>query len=134
MFGEDFILGQKVIAIDSKGRIVLPKFTYAQCDDQISLFYSKDKDHLKIFLFERIRKMLELLQDRQLRTADLEFAREIQKHINLVHDFYVGTSFVDKERRILIPSNVREELGLEENIYICGGTEYSLPCLKIYKK
>ena len=133
MFGEDFILGQKIGTIDAKGRIVLPKFTYAQGDDQISLFYSKDKEHLKIFLFERIKKMLELLQDRQLRTADINFMREIQEQINLIHESYIETSYIDNQRRIHIPSDIREELNLDKSVHLLGGTEYSLPCLKIYK-
>lgn len=133
MFGEDFILGQKVGTIDAKGRIVLPKFTYAQGNDQISLFYSKDKEYLKIFLFDRIRNMLELLQNRQLKTSDIKFMEEIQEQINLIHELYIETSYIDNQRRIHIPSDVREELNLYKSVNLLGGTEYSLPCLKIYK-
>ena len=37
MFGEKIILGNAKCKVDTKGRILLPKFTYSEKDDEIVL-------------------------------------------------------------------------------------------------
>lgn len=133
MFGDKLILGQQQLNVDLKGRIILPKFTCAEPQDTLSFVYSENRDYFKIFLLDKISALLEKMREKQLSTSDIDLMREIQKQMDYIHTSYVGTSTIDNQKRVMIPFAIRQELDIERNVYICGGTELSLPCVKVYK-
>ena len=84
--------------------------------------------------------------DKQINTKDLKLMKDIQNTIDDLNKLCAGTAILDKQRRALIPSSVRNKLGLSSNAQVVGATDIiymtdtmigdknlSLPCVKIYK-
>ncbi len=134
MFGENTILGQEQHAIDKKGHIIIPKFTYVEENDILSVIYSENREYLKIFLKDKVTEMLNKMEEIQKKSIDnIELLREIQHHIELIHTSYCATLEVDKDRRIILPKQVRDEVNFDNVAFIRGSYEYGTPCVKVYK-
>lgn len=146
MFGEKLIFGQKEVTMDVKGRIVLPAFTYAEAKDEVSFVYPENGDYVRIFLYNKIEALINMMIDKQLNTSDLKLMKELQNVINNLHDLCIGNAILDKQKRVIVPKHVRDRLQLESNVKIIGTTDivYTtniingdansiLPCVKIYK-
>ena len=146
MFGEKLIFGQKEVTMDAKGRIVLPAFTYAEVKDEVSFVYPENGDYVRIFLYNKIEALINMMIDKQLNTSDFKLMEDIKNVINNVHDLCISNAILDKQKRVIIPKNVRSRLQLESSVKIIGATDtvYTtniincnanliLPCVKIYK-
>lgn len=133
MFGEQIILGQKECTLDSKGRIILPKFTHVEPYDKLAILFSENRDYCKIFLNNRLLELMDVMQQKQQRAMNIIYLKEMQRQINEIYSLCSDVNTVDKQRRILLPEQLREELELSNHVYICGGFELSTPCVKVYK-
>lgn len=96
--------------IDAKGRVIMPVKLRDELGDRFVATKGLDKC-LFIFPLSEWDKL-----DKQLSELSLSKGREIQRF------FYGGMTQceVDKQGRILIPSNLREYAGLEKDVVIIG--------------
>lgn len=146
MFGEKLIFGEKEMSMDEKGRIILPKFTYAEEKDEVAFIYPEAGDYIRIFLYQKVEALFNRMVDKQINTKDLKLMKDIQNTINNLNKLCAGTATLDKQRRVLIPEDVRNKLELNTNVQVVGATDIiymtdtmlgdknlSLPCVKIYK-
>lgn len=133
MFGQDMIFGQKNIKIDEKGRIILPNFTYVESKDVVLLGISDNDGNFKMFSKNEVVKAINNMIEEQKTVNDLKRFKFLTEQINSFQSSFLTECVVDNQKRITIPVEIREELNLEDSLYICGGTDYYIPCLNLYK-
>lgn len=134
MFGQDMIFGQKTIKIDEKGRIILPNFTYVESKDILLLGISDNDGNFKIFLRNDIINIINGMIEEQKTTDELKRFKFLTEQINGFQSSFLTECVVDNQKRVTIPVEIREELNLEDSLYICGGTDFGIPCLNLYRK
>ena len=134
MFGESYILGQKNIGIDTKGRIILPGFTHAEENDKVLICLSEDRKYFRIFSKNNITRILDEMIEKQKTIYDLEILKSITYQMQQFQSLFVCECDIDKQRRILLPQQLRDDLKLKDELYICGSTEFYQPCLDVYSK
>ena len=133
MFGQDMMFGQKNIKIDEKGRIILPNFTYVESKDIVLLGISDNDGNFKMFSKNEVVKAINNMIEEQKTVNDLKRFKFLTEQINSFQSSILTECVVDNQKRITIPVEIREELNLEDSLYICGGTDYCIPCLNLYK-
>lgn len=134
MFAESHILGQSSIKISEKGRIVLPAFTYAEENDKVLICLSEDRNYFRIFSKNNITNLLNEMIEKQKSIYDLEILKSINYQIQHFQSLFVCECDIDKQRRIILPQQLRQDLKLFDNLYICGSTDFYQPCLDVYNK
>lgn len=130
MFGENFIYGNKILKLDSKGRIFLPSFTLAEVHDSIVIGIDEEKSYVMLFLKSKLDELLNSLIEKQ---TDIEQYKKIQYFINIIQICCYDFTSVDAQKRILIPKELVKMLDFENNVFVYGGTDFSIPSLRIYK-
>jgi len=133
MFGEDYILGEAPITIDGKGRIILPKFTYIEVDDELVFSKIEVDSCFTIFSKSQIFKKLSTLKSKQENAKTHEEYDLLQRQIDKIQNCCFGISKADKQHRILLPNSLRESLVSENKLYINGGLALQIPCVHAYK-
>ena len=125
MFGENLLIGQKIVKIDGKNRIYLPPFTKAEKNDEIALINKIDSTgypYVKLYLLKKYKEIAERLQKLQENaTSTQEYMQYEQKIIDIC-SYIDAVLKVDSQRRVLIPPDVMTTNKWQErNSFICEG-------------
>lgn len=128
MFGENEIIGEKTINIDSKNRIILPSFTGVEIKDKLIPQLNVDNNILFIYGIDVFNKKDEKFNEFLSKTKmSYEKIRKIQRL------YYGELSFmpekVDSSKRIVIPSRTITKLELTDKVFVIGNGHH----LEIYK-
>ena len=128
MFGENEIIGEKTINIDSKNRIILPSFTGVEIKDKLIPQLNVDNNILFIYGIDVFNKKGEKFNEFLSKTKmSYEKIRKIQRL------YYGELSFmpeeVDSSKRIVIPSRTITKLELTDKVFVIGNGHR----LEIYK-
>ena len=128
MFGENEIIGEKTINIDSKNRIILPSFTGVEIKDKLIPQLNVDNNILFIYGIDVFNKKDEKFNEFLSKTKmSYEKIRKIQRL------YYGKLSFmpeeVDSSKRIVIPSRAITKLELTDKVFVIGNGHH----LEIYK-
>ena len=128
MFGENEIIGEKTINIDSKNRIILPSFTCVEIKDKLIPQLNVDNSILFIYDIDGFNKKVEKLN------AVLSKTKMSSEKIRKIQRLYYGElSFmpeeVDSSKRIVIPSRAITKLELTDKVFVIGNGHH----LEIYK-
>ena len=128
MFGENEIIGEKTINIDSKNRIILPSFTGVEIKDKLIPQLNVDNNILFIYGIDVFNKKGEKFNEFLSKTKmSYEKIRKIQRL------YYGKLSFmpeeVDSSKRIVIPSRAITKLELTDKVFVIGNGHH----LEIYK-
>lgn len=128
MFGENEIIGEKTINIDSKNRIILPSFTGVEIKDKLIPQLNVDNNILFIYGMDAFNKKDEKFNEFLSKTKmSYEKIRKIQRL------YYGELSFmpeeVDSSKRIVIPSKAITKLELTDKVFVIGNGHH----LEIYK-
>lgn len=128
MFGENEIIGEKTINIDSKNRIILPSFTGVEIKDKLIPQLNVDNNILFIYGIDVFNKKDEKFNEFLSKTKmSYEKIRKIQRL------YYGELSFmpeeVDSSKRIVIPSRAITKLELTDKVFVIGNGHH----LEIYK-
>lgn len=128
MFGENEIIGEKTINIDSKNRIILPSFTGVEIKDKLIPQLNVDNNILFIYGIDVFNKKDEKFNEFLSKTKmSYEKIRKIQRL------YYGELSFmpeeVDSSKRIVIPSRAITKLELTDKVFVIGNGHR----LEIYK-
>ena len=128
MFGENEIIGEKTINIDSKNRIILPSFTGVEIKDKLIPQLNVDNSILFIYGIDVFNKKGEKFNEFLSKTKmPYEKIRKIQRL------YYGELSFmpeeVDSSKRIVIPSRTITKLELTDKVFVIGKGHH----LEIYK-
>ena len=128
MFGENEIIGEKTINIDSKNRIILPSFTGVEIKDKLIPQLNVDNSILFIYGIDVFNKKDEKFNEFLSKTKmSYEKIRKIQRL------YYGELSFmpeeVDSSKRIVIPSRTITKLELTDKVFVIGKGHH----LEIYK-
>lgn len=128
MFGENEIIGEKTINIDSKNRIILPSFTGVEIKDKLIPQLNVDNSILFIYDIDGFNKKDEKFN------AFLSKTKMSSEKIRKLQRLYYGElSFmpeeVDSSKRIVIPSRAITKLELTDKVFVIGNGHH----LEIYK-
>ena len=128
MFGENEIIGEKTINIDSKNRIILPSFTGVEIKDKLIPQLNVDNNILFIYGIDVFNKKDEKFNEFLSKTKmSYEKIRKIQRL------YYGELSFmpeeVDSSKRIVILSRAITKLELTDKVFVIGNGHR----LEIYK-
>lgn len=119
MFGDNFILGTVSMAIDSKGRVKINRFTGASKDE--GLVIMKRDGYVEIFKKEKVINKLKVLKDKLNHVTDISLYNKYDEEINSILasiDSY-GVS-VDKEGRINLGVDLSSEYNFSGEVYLEG--------------
>lgn len=126
MFGEKQIIGNEILKIDSKKRIQLPEFTWAENNDELVILeilgetmLLNRKDYLKL-----INSFLH--QEKQ--TTSIEEKRKYKNMIRLLSACCYDNIKCDKNRRITLP------IKLESDEIYCEGIRKHLVLKQVKKE
>ena len=124
MFGEEYMAFISENKIDNKGRLTLPKETKAEKDEILYLGLSEGTKELQIGKFNSIFNKIEELNAKLNETEDIFERISISKCILKLKKLIIQKLRVDKYRRVLLPSEIRELYNLtNDNIYIKGNID-----------
>lgn len=123
MFGEKNIIGESTIKVN-KGRIIVPKFTYGEVDDNVLLMFSLMKNRLIIGQTDSMIKLLEKVEKEMIELGvnqgqpEFTYARKVRRFLYATR--CITEEKIDQQRRILIPKNVMEELNFGSQVFVVG--------------
>ena len=117
MFGEQRITGTKIVTLDEKNRISLPKFTYAQKEDKIAVL-SKE-EFISLYSSDYIEKTffpneLKTVEDFMLKSKIYD---ELSKY--LVAELSVGSN-----NRISLSSWLIEQYKIAKTVILSGAIDH----------
>ncbi|NLC48446.1 MAG: hypothetical protein GX758_03705 [Tenericutes bacterium] len=124
MFADDIILGYKVCKFDSKGRLFLPKFTYAEKDDEICITKENDM-FLGLYNYNKLKSKINGLKKESLTSKNKEIIQLIESQLEEIYTKFITSSIVDAQRRLLIPKEVISSQNLSEYIILQGANDYA---------
>lgn len=132
MFGEKEIIGESTIKVN-RGRIIVPKFTYGEIDDDLLIMFGLMKNKLIIGQAENMMKLLEEVEKEMIELG-VKQGQERFMFIRRARRFLYGQRCIteekiDKQKRILIPKNAIEELNFGSQVFVIGNQNR----LDIYK-
>ena len=117
----DNILGIETKKIDDKYRIILPKFTGVEIEEELCLILRQD--YLEIRSIESVKVELERLKEELKKANNYEIDAFYQEKINGITSCFKGSVKVDKQRRIIIGREIVEAYKLDEGIKIEGAVD-----------
>ena len=107
---ESLLLGQKNASVDAKGRFILPNdFKEIGCGTGI-VFARFPNEYYKIYMLERIEDIIGELQSKKHLAGSIKDYNDIVTELNTVFNMIVDTGKLDKQRRIVLPSEVRDKM------------------------
>lgn len=126
MFGEESIYGQRMVTVDHKGRLMLPKFTGIEAQE--ILLIVDNIDYLSVckekMIEERVKQLKELYID-----ADLEGKRKIELELLKIYESVLKKVKSDNQHRINLG-----EIKTESNNFLCVGAKdhviFKTKCVK----
>lgn len=123
MFGDNGIFGKSYHTMDDKNRIILPKNTNREENDELG-FYKENELTFRIYNLKTLKKQIEDYRKGQL--SDIE---KIDQIINDLTMRIIATGNVDSSGRTAIPKQIVEEYNLGKRLIFHGGENH----LKIFK-
>ncbi len=119
MFGEKIILGNAKCKVDTKGRILLPKFTYSEKDDEIVL----SSDNNGIILLNNIvclKRRINELEKNMSSESDERLIKSLNDKLERLYFSCISVSKVDSQRRLIIPVSTRMEYDINDSVILQG--------------
>lgn len=119
MFGEKIILGNAKCKVDTKGRILLPKFTYSEKDDEIVL----SSDYNGIILLNNIvclKRRINELEKNMSSESDERLIKSLNDKLERLYFSCISVSKVDSQRRLIIPVSTRMEYDINDSVILQG--------------
>lgn len=104
---ETLFLGKKQVNLDSKGRIIIPAAFDIKSGTEIA-FAKLPGEYYQLYILERINRLVDELMKKRDYTLNEEEYNLIVKKLNTLFDLIVDTTKLDSQRRVIVPSDVRE--------------------------
>lgn len=119
MFGEKIILGNAKCKVDTKGRILLPKFTYSEKDDEIVLS-SDDNGIILLNNIVCLKRRINELEKNMSSESDERLIKSLNDKLERLYFSCISVSKVDSQRRLIIPVSTRMEYDINDSIILQG--------------
>ncbi|MBR2137696.1 MAG: hypothetical protein IJ966_00140 [Bacilli bacterium] len=129
MFSDNPILGVKETTIDNKGRVILPKFTFAEKADELEITRNLKTGILEIYSLNSLLTRLKQIETSLISSKSQQEKEYLESQIQRILASCIDSAKVDSQSRILIPSQVRNEYGFEDKVVIHGGYDH----VKVFK-
>ena len=121
MFGDELIVGEGILTLGQKNRIVLPKFTGAEKYDIIIPHYNREKSILSFYSSKEFYELSEKFENK-LMDAKREGKVSYSELLKLRRYYYATLSFgseaVDAQRRIVLDKRIVSHLQIEKQMYV----------------
>lgn len=127
MFGENIILGNAKCKVDTKGRILLPKFTYSEKDDEIVLS-SDDNGIILLNNIVCLKRRINELEKNMSSESDERLIKSLNDKLERLYFSCISVSKVDSQRRLIIPVSTRMEYDINDSVILQGCKDH----LKIF--
>lgn len=127
MFGEKIILGNAKCKVDTKGRILLPKFTYSEKDDEIVLS-SDDNGIILLNNIVCLKRRINELEKNMSSESDERLIKSLNDKLERLYFSCISVSKVDSQRRLIIPVSTRMEYDINDSVILQGCKDH----LKIF--
>lgn len=119
MFGEKIILGNAKCKVDTKGRILLPKFTYSEKDDEIVLS-SDDNGIILLNNIVCLKRRINELEKNISSESDERLIKSLNDKLERLYFSCISVSKVDSQRRLIIPVSTRMEYDINDSVILQG--------------
>lgn len=119
MFGEKIILGNAKCKVDTKGRILLPKFTYSEKDDEIVLS-SDDNGIILLNNLVCLKRRISELEKNMSSESDERLIKSLNDKLERLYFSCISVSKVDSQRRLIIPVSTRMEYDINDSVILQG--------------
>lgn len=119
MFGEKIILGNAKCKVDTKGRILLPKFTYSEKDDEIVLS-SDDNGIILLNNIVCLKRRINELEKNMSSENDERLIKSLNDKLERLYFSCISVSKVDSQRRLIIPVSTRMEYDINDAVILQG--------------
>ncbi|MBQ8132181.1 MAG: hypothetical protein IJ193_06795 [Bacilli bacterium] len=131
MFGDELIVGEGILTLGQKNRIVLPKFTGAEKYDIIIPHYNREKSILSFYSSKEFYELSEKFENK-LMDAKREGKVSYSELLKLRRYYYATLSFgseaVDAQRRIVLDKRIVSHLQIEKQMYVVGCSHHLELC------
>lgn len=119
MFGEKIILGNAKCKVDTKGRILLPKFTYSEKDDEIVLS-SDDNGIILLNNIVCLKRRINELEKNMSSESDERLIKSLNDKLERLYFSCISVSKVDSQRRLIIAVSTRMEYDINDSVILQG--------------
>lgn len=119
MFGEKIILGNAKCKVDTKGRILLPKFTYSEKNDEIVLS-SDDNGIILLNNIVCLKRRINELEKNMSSESDERLIKSLNDKLERLYFSCISVSKVDSQRRLIIPVSTRMEYDINDSVILQG--------------
>lgn len=119
MFGEKIMLGNAKCKVDTKGRILLPKFTYSEKDDEIVLS-SDDNGIILLNNIVCLKRRINELEKNMSSESDERLIKSLNDKLERLYFSCISVSKVDSQRRLIIPVSTRMEYDINDSVILQG--------------
>ena len=119
MFGEKIILGNAKCKVDTKGRILLPKFTYSETDDEIVLS-SDDNGIILLNNIVCLKRRINELEKNMSSESEERLIKSLNDKLERLYFSCISVSKVDSQRRLIIPVSTRMEYDINDSVILQG--------------
>lgn len=119
MFGEKIILGNAKCKVDIKGRILLPKFTYSEKDDEIVLS-SDDNGIILLNNIVCLKRRINELEKNMSSESDERLIKSLNDKLERLYFSCISVSKVDSQRRLIISVSTRMEYDINDSVILQG--------------
>lgn len=123
MFGEKIILGNAKCKVDTKGRILLPKFTYSEKDDEIVLS-SDDNGIILLNNIVCLKRRINELEKNMSSESEERLIKSLNDKLERLYFSCISVSKVDSQRRLIIPVSTRMEYDINDSVILQGCKEH----------
>lgn len=123
MFGEESLLGQNELKIDTKGRIFIPIETKREVGERLVLLYDEDLNIYKIYSYKKLEEKLKELNKMILNAKNKTDEIYYKKKLYEISKSILKCSKVDSQGRIIIGKIFDEQnkvlsIGCEDHLVI----------------
>lgn len=126
MFGQESIYGQRMVTVDHKGRLMLPKFT--GIEPQEILLIVDNIDYLSLYKEEMIETKIKMLEELYI-NSDSDKKRKIELELLKIYESVLKKVKSDNQRRINLG-----EIKTDSNNFLCVGAKdhviFKTKCVK----
>ena len=118
--------GIKKMKIDEKGRITVPKNSILGKSEKILIEKEDDLTFslYDLFVFNEYIEKLKIKREKAFDSGNMILFEYINDKINLLMISKFGVSNTDGQNRILLPSIVREEYNLKNEVLLFSGEDH----------
>lgn len=123
MFGENGIFGKSYHTMDDKNRIILPKDTNREENDELA-YYKENELTFRIYNLKRVKEKIKKYEEK--------YDSDPTKYEQLINNLtmrIIATGNVDAQYRTPIPKQIVNEYKLQKSLIFHGGSDH----LKIFK-